>query len=243
MQKILRQPKCREKKIVGSVLKGKDISAANFDDALISGLGEKDVGRMQIKEADLLSNTVHSKLVKGEQRNAIKEVDGDIGIYEEIVVVPVKRNVQAAYENAVFRLFIWRDMLVELSREKPIFGFSFGKPFRSITLETLRWGEGDWKRDGWIGAHNSFLNMIYRAGFIGLMGIGVILVILFTMIKKSIQCKSLTGILLCGIIINWFVAANFLLIFELPFTAIPIWTLFGLTYAYVTTLQYPSPQG
>ena len=57
------------------------------------------------------------------------------------------------------------------------------------------------------------------------------------MIKRFIMLKSLTGILLCGIIINWFVAANFLLIFELPFTAIPIWTLYGLTLAYGREVQ------
>ena len=57
------------------------------------------------------------------------------------------------------------------------------------------------------------------------------------MISKFIYLKSITGVLLCGIIINWFMAANFLLIFELPYTAIPIWTLFGLTFAYCYKCQ------
>jgi len=59
-----------------------------------------------------------------------------------------------------------------------------------------------------------------------------LLIVLFNMIKQSIQRKSFTGVLLCGIVINWFAAANFLLIFELPYTAIPIWTIFGMTFAY-----------
>ena len=135
-------------------------------------------------------------------------------------------------ENAVFRILIWRDMVVDLANEKPILGFDFGRPFRSKSLEILRWGEGDWQRDGWIGAHNSYLHMIYRTGVVGIALILSLLIVLFRMIKKFIALKSLTGILLCGIIINWFVAANFLLIFELPYTAIPIWAIYGLTLAY-----------
>jgi len=134
--------------------------------------------------------------------------------------------------NAAFRLFIWRDMIVELMKERPVMGFDFGKPLRSRSLELTLMGFGDWSRDGWIGAHNSHLHIIYRAGIIGVVFIFSLLTILFRMIKKFVALKSLTGILLCGIIINWFVAANFLLTLELPYTAIPIWTLFGLTYAY-----------
>lgn len=135
-------------------------------------------------------------------------------------------------DNAVFRLFIWRDMLVNLANEKPIFGFDFGKPFRSKSLEILHWGDGDWARDGWIAPHNSYLHIIYRTGIIGLLLIVSLLTILFRMIQRFIAIKSLTGILLSGIIINWFVAANFLLTFELPYTAIPIWTIYGMTFAY-----------
>ena len=74
-------------------------------------------------------------------------------------------------------------------------------------------------------------------GIIGLALIGIILKILSNMIRISIQCESLIGILLCGIIINWFVAANFILILELPHTAIPIWVLFGLACKYIGQLK------
>jgi len=140
-------------------------------------------------------------------------------------------------ENAVFRLFIWRDMLVELAKNKPILGFSFGKPLRSISLEILYWGYGDWYRDGWIGAHNSYLHMIYRTGIIGILLIFSLGAILLRMIIQFIRSKSFTGILLCAIIINWFTAANFLLIFELPYTAIPLWTIYGMTLAYYHSLM------
>ncbi len=134
--------------------------------------------------------------------------------------------------NAVFRILIWRDMLRNLKKEKPIFGFDFGDPFRSKSLEILDWGRGDWARDGWIEPHNSYLHIIYRAGIVGILLIFSFLFILFKMILYSLRIKSFAGILLCGIIINWFTAANFLVTFELPYTAIPIWTIYGITFAY-----------
>ncbi len=134
--------------------------------------------------------------------------------------------------SAVFRLVIWRDLLRDLAKEKPVFGFDFGKPFRSKSLEILNWGTGDWARDGWIETHNSFLHIIYRTGVIGVLLIFSFLIMLFRMIRKFILAKSFTGVFLCGIIINWFVAANFLPVFELPYSAIPIWTIYGIALAY-----------
>jgi len=159
------------------------------------------------------------------------------------VYLHVKRvkNPVGFNDNAIFRLFIWRDMLVDLVYEKPVLGFgfgrSFGKPFRSKSLEIMHWGDNDWGRDGWIAAHNSYLHIIYRTGIIGVLLILSILGTLFMMIKKFIQVQSFTGVLLCSIIINWFVAANFLVTFEMPYTAIPIWSLFGMTFAYYKQIK------
>ncbi len=155
-------------------------------------------------------------------------------IREKALPISLEKNNKkwADNDNAVFRILIWRDMLINLAKEKPIFGFDFGKPFRSKSLEILCWGDSEWKRDGWVEPHNSYLNIIYRAGIVGILFIFSFLLALFKMIRRFIQVKSLTGILLCGIIINWFVAANFLVIFELPYTAIPIWAIFGMTFAH-----------
>ncbi|MBN1870863.1 MAG: hypothetical protein JW847_09845 [Candidatus Omnitrophica bacterium] len=141
-------------------------------------------------------------------------------------------NPQLGINNAVFRLLIWRDMIVELAREKPLFGFNFGKPLRSVSLEILNWGTCDWQRDGWIAAHNSYLHIIYRAGMVGVIFIFSLFWILGRMIIEFVRMRSITGILMCGILIEWLVAANFLLILELPYTAIPVWSLYGITLAY-----------
>ncbi|MBF0523115.1 MAG: hypothetical protein HQL24_08685 [Candidatus Omnitrophica bacterium] len=143
------------------------------------------------------------------------------------------RNVQVAYVNSVFRLLIWRDMGKELIAKKQIFGFDFGWPLRSPSLEILNWAKSEWSRDGWIEAHNSYFDMIYRAGIVGLVFIVFLLGLLCFAIRESMILRSVPGILLCAVLLAWFVGANFLLIFELPYTAIPIWTLLGLTLGFL----------
>ena len=141
--------------------------------------------------------------------------------------------------NAVFRLFIWRDMLVELAQKKPMLGFDFGKPLRSISLEVLGWGWSNWGGQGWMPAHNSYLNIVYRAGIIGALFLLTIFVVLFNVIREFIRSRSVIGILFYGVLINWFVAANFLMVLELPYTAIPIWSLYGVTLAYCYKKEKP----
>ncbi len=137
------------------------------------------------------------------------------------------------YTNVAFRLFIWKDMINEFwhNRPFPYLGFMFGKPLRSISLEVLGWGTGEWRRDGWVAAHNSFLHILYRSGLVGLFGLLVVFGLLLNMIGLFLKKKSLIGVMLSAAVINWFVAANFLVVLEVPYTAIPIWTIYGLTFA------------
>jgi hypothetical protein len=135
-------------------------------------------------------------------------------------------------DNARFRFYIWRDMAIEYWQKKPLFGFDFGYPLRSPTIEHLRMGEGEWSRDGWVGAHNSFLYIIYRGGIVGVVMIGFILTLWIELVIDFIYKKSIPSVLLCTILLNWLVSANFFLILELPYTAIPFWTIFGATIKY-----------
>ncbi|MDP2910004.1 MAG: hypothetical protein Q8N69_02955, partial [bacterium] len=147
------------------------------------------------------------------------------------------REEGGATNNTLFRLFIWRDIIVEFSRHWPILGFSFGKPFRSESLEILGWGAGEWGRDGWIDPHNSYLDMLYRMGILGVALIGFLIWQFFHMIKGFIIFRSLPGLLLCSILINWSVAANFLPILELPHSSIPFWALWGVALGYLKELK------
>ena len=134
-------------------------------------------------------------------------------------------------ENHIFRMLIWQDMIRELTIHKPLFGFPYGKPFNSRNLVALGWGETAWRHDGWIAAHNSYLELIYRGGVVGVVFIIFIVVLLYIAVCRNISNKSIIGIVLCAAVLNYFIQANFLLTFELPYTAIPLWCLFGLTLA------------
>lgn len=142
-----------------------------------------------------------------------------------------------AYGNSMFRIFIWRDMVSELYRYRPIIGFSFGKPFRSESMEILNQASGEWERDGWIEPHNSYLNIIYRMGILGVVLIGFLIWQFCFMVKSFIKLKSISGILLCSVLINWSIAANFLPILELPYNAIPFWALWGVALGYLNELK------
>ena len=136
------------------------------------------------------------------------------------------------YNNICFRMFIWRDLIDELKREKPLFGFDFGRPFRSVSLEILGWGESEWLRDGWISMHNSYLDIVYRAGILGLLFVASFITTIIIMVRRFFHKRSLKGVFLFGILVYWFVAANFGEVLELPYTAIPVWSLFGAILAY-----------
>lgn len=147
------------------------------------------------------------------------------------------RSVKAANNNVIFRILIWEDMARELWERKSLLGVGMGWPQRSRNIEILNWAPGEWKRDGWITPHNSFLHLIYRAGLVGLGVICAIFIVLYGLIKDFIKMRSYAGILLSGILVYGLVAANFLLILELPYYAIPFWSIFGLTLAYRRDLR------
>jgi len=141
------------------------------------------------------------------------------------------RPLGIAYENIIFRLFIWRDMFQELLHHRPVFGLSFGKPQRSISIEILNWAPMEWSRDGWITMHNSFLHFVYRGGIVGLVMIGGIIFSVIAMTKDFFRARSWQGGLLIAALIYWIVIAQFGVILELPYHAIPFWSWFGLTVA------------
>ncbi|MDP3789604.1 MAG: O-antigen ligase family protein [Candidatus Omnitrophota bacterium] len=143
------------------------------------------------------------------------------------------RDFDSAKTTAIFRIFVWKDLLDDLNREKPLLGFDFGKPFRSKRIEMACLADGEWARDGWIAAHNSYLELIYRSGIVGIVFIIALFMALFAMIKQAIRSKTLNGILLCSLLISWLVSATFMLTLELPYNAIPFWSLSGMAFAYL----------
>ena len=153
------------------------------------------------------------------------------GVHDaSILKLPVE---QESITNILFRLFIWRDMIADWNATKqPLWGVDFGKPFRSVSLEVEHWGECEWSRDGWIEPHNSFLNMMYRGGMVGVVVVIVIWTALIRLMIFAFRRRAWVLILLSAVLLNWLIAANFLLILEFPYTAVPFWTLAGMAWAY-----------
>jgi O-Antigen ligase len=147
------------------------------------------------------------------------------------------RSLQLDETNIVFRLFVWRDMFQELVQDRAWWGFSFGHPQRSRSLEVLGWAKAEWARDGWITPHNSFFHIIYRAGILGIFLIAVLFVMIGGVIRDFFMMGSIEGGFLVSGLIYWLVLSNFFVILEFPYNAIIFWTLFGLVWAYRDRLK------
>jgi len=149
------------------------------------------------------------------------------------------RLLETDEHNISFRLLIWRDMIREFINDPHawFWGFSFGHPQRSKSLEVLHWAESEWGRDGWICPHNSFLHIIYRGSIFGICFIGLLFYMLGRLIKDFLALNSVEGGLLIGILVYWMILSNFFVVLEFPYHAIVIWTLFGITCAYRDALK------
>lgn len=143
-----------------------------------------------------------------------------------------KRTLAVDENNIVFRLFIWRDMARELIEKKAWWGFSFGHPQRSKSLEVLDWAKSEWRRDGWIAPHNSFFHIIYRAGILGVFLIIVLFSLMAKLTKDFLSLESVEGGLLVSALVYWLILSNFFVILEFPYNAIVFWTLFGVACVY-----------
>lgn len=201
-----------------------------------------------LSETEYEINSKKSKFQKRELKtvmiyspNQIDQSGPDVIVSKQVVPnepLPAKAD-QAASSiegmklgNSVFRILLWKDAIKEIIQQRKPFGIDFGKPFRSENLETIRSAVNEWQRDGWIAMHNSYLNIIYRAGLLGVVFIIALLAIFVHMVVIFLRIKSIVGLLLCASLLMPFVAAFFAVTLELPYTAIPIWSLFGLTLAY-----------
>ncbi|MCB9757502.1 MAG: O-antigen ligase family protein [Candidatus Omnitrophica bacterium] len=151
-----------------------------------------------------------------------------------------ERRLDVAYANICFRLFVWKDMVDDFIKQKAWGGVSFGQPQRSPSLEAAHWATADWLRDGWITPHNSFLHMIYRGGLVGFVCVVMIFGLLVNMTRRFLKLRSVWGGLLVGCLVYWVTISNFLVFLEFPYNAIPFWTFWGMTLAYLHTLEKDS---
>ncbi len=153
------------------------------------------------------------------------------------------RPLELNQNNIVFRLLVWRDMKDEMIRNRAWWGFGFGHPQRSPSLEVLDWATSEWNRDGWITPHNSFFHVIYRAGILGLCFVGVFFFLIIKMVRDFQRLNSSVGGLLVAGLVYWIVVSNFSVTLEFPYNAILFWGWFGMTMAYRDQLAGQQGQG
>lgn len=148
------------------------------------------------------------------------------------------RSLNTAYSNIVWRMIVYSDMWEEIFTQKLILGADFGKPFRSKTIETLKWNNaGQWV--GWIEPHNSYIHILYRTSFVGALFIINLISLLIWLAKNFIKLRDLKGILLCSALIYWLIFPNFAVVLELPYFAIPFWCLLGAVSKYANSKIKP----
>jgi hypothetical protein len=146
------------------------------------------------------------------------------------------RTVGGARDSAIWRLLIWKDMLEELFKTKSILGLDFGRPFRSRSIECLRLSSGGWV--GWIEPHNSYVHILYRAGAIGVLFILTIWGLFFKMLITFVRNRNNKGVFLSSTLLYWLIIPNFSVILELPYFAIPFWSLWGVIYGYYVKTKH-----
>jgi|GEM_PF-1184978 len=155
--------------------------------------------------------------------------------------IQVERSLGTAKGNILWRTMVWGDMFTDLRKEKKIIGFDLGYPFRSRSIETLwavlkqDWSMGHWV--GWVEPHNSYIHILYRAGIIGIIFIGFVFAVCLRIIKGFLSQRSVAGILSFSAVLYWLVIANFAVILELPYYAIPFWSLLGWVVGYHRTIS------
>jgi len=189
---------------------------------------------IQQKKDDFQRGTIDPKLYHSD-REVIIARGGEPKIPPEIHCK--QKAVNTAYGNILFRLYIWRDILQEYWSGNRLTGVSFGRPLRSVSIEILQMAWGEWSRDGWIMPHSVFMHIIYRAGLVGAVLIAGIFLAWGAMVQSFIRFHSFEGLLLCAILIYWLVVAAFSVTLELPYQAIPFWSLWGCTWAYRQNLM------
>ena len=134
--------------------------------------------------------------------------------------------------NILWRIFIWRDMFREVIKERAVFGLDFGKPLRPISIEILKWDIGD-GRVGYLEPHNSYFHILYRSGLVGLIFIITFFWLFVRLIFHSVKKDKIIGILLSSALLYWLILSNFIVLLEFPYFAIPFWSLFGMSIAYI----------
>lgn len=138
-------------------------------------------------------------------------------------------NNSVSANNAKWRIIVWKDIFLK-SIKKPLFGYGFGKLYNNDELKKMGWAYGE--DVGFIDPHNSYLSILYRTGFAGII-IFLIFIISF-FYKTSYFIKRMDEInlkiVLIGLISTIFFIlciSFFMVVLEGPYLGVFLWINMG----------------
>ncbi|MCY3017931.1 MAG: O-antigen ligase family protein, partial [Planctomycetota bacterium] len=147
--------------------------------------------------------------------------------------------------NNVWRLLMWRRMLHDWRTGRPWLGAGVGRAwdFNEVLKETYFHHEED---PSGLNPHNSYLNMLYRYGVVGLAILAALMLSALFYVWKALAVKQGFGdVLLEGILLYFFytaIFAFFTVTLEGPSYALPLWFSLGLLYARARQILAASPE-
>ena len=215
-------------------------------------------GEVDSMKDNIVENTkAINEIIADIKNNTSEEIKPDLPKKIEETTAATKKIIDFSYELATgksarqidsvsgsrdvnsiaWRLFVWRDMIEDMYKNKAILGLDFGKPIQTPSLTKLYGITGTaWRRSeengNWVEPHNSYFHILYRTGIIGIVIFIIIFTLFIRMVRSFIVRQSFTGIVLCSALLFYLSLSMFIVFLELPQFTIPFWLLFGMTYSY-----------
>jgi O-antigen ligase len=146
-------------------------------------------------------------------------------------------------DTADWRLQWWKKITQDVNNINPVFGLGFGYDIATdFHRQFFRTNTVDPDVARTRGAHNAFFTILARMGWLGaLMFLGVVAVQLSYFWRAAIAFRY--GLLPPGQAFFWgsnlcaFVITFFQYAWEASYSAVPVWTCMGLSYAYLDKLR------
>ena len=157
--------------------------------------------------------------------------------FEALNPFAVKKMDTLDKHTAEWRLYWWKKITKDVTRESPFTGFGFGADISSSFIkEFFRLTTTSEQHERTRGAHNVFFTILGRLGWIGALLFVVVVAVqcyYFLRMLKAVRRGWLTDdeLFVWGLVSAGFVVGFFQYAWEAPYSAIPYWVYCGLAYS------------
>ena len=165
----------------------------------------------------------------------------DPEVYKLNAVYARARPISISVVNNIWRLLMWRRMAHEWRTQHTWVGAGVGTgwAYNKILFHTPFYYESD---PGGLNPHNSYLNMLYRYGVIGLLLCTLLIGSVLLSAGQVLRVKTGYGdVLLEGLMLYFFytlIFAFFTVTLEGPSYSFPYWSALGVLYARGRQIRY-----